>query len=156
MQKYPKTDQSQNVALVGNDIRTISEGQCHQSCMCGSRKFRQMGPGNEWYDVAYTYTFIKVSKGAKIRNWYNQVLHLTQDTNGKVTNSQLDTTSESQEVSPFPADDHKTHINRRTQRHSKHKTEQKLKRSTKAMNYEQMETQMNIIFELQLKQTIWI
>ena len=28
----------------------------------------------------------KVSKGAKIRNRYNQVPHLTQDTNGKVTN----------------------------------------------------------------------
>ena len=66
---------------------------------------------------------MKVSKGAKIRNRYNQVPHLTQDTNGKVTNSQLDTTYESQEVSPFPADDHKAHINRRTQRHSKHKTE---------------------------------
>ena len=34
--------------------------------------------------------------GAKIRNRYNQVPHLTQDTNGKVTNSQLDTTNESQ------------------------------------------------------------
>ena len=73
----------------------------------------------------------KVSKGAKIRNRYNQVPHLTQDANGKVTNSQLDTTNESKEVSPFPADDHKAHINRRTQRHSKHKTEQKHKRSTK-------------------------
>ena len=31
---------------------------------------------------------IKVSKGAKIRNRYNQVPHLTQDTKGKVTNSQ--------------------------------------------------------------------
>ena len=30
----------------------------------------------------------EVSKGAKIRNRYNQVPHLTQDTNGKVTNSQ--------------------------------------------------------------------
>ena len=30
----------------------------------------------------------KVSKGAKIRNQYNQVPHLTQDTNGKVTDSQ--------------------------------------------------------------------
>ena len=28
---------------------------------------------------------VKVSKGAKIRNRYNQVPHLTQDTNGKVT-----------------------------------------------------------------------
>ena len=62
----------------------------------------------------------KVSKGAKIRNRYNQVPHLTQDTNGKVTNLQLDTTNESQEVSPFPAGDHKAHINRRAQRHSKH------------------------------------
>ena len=33
------------------------------------------------------YVF-KVSKGAKIRNQYNQVPHLTQDTNGKATNSQ--------------------------------------------------------------------
>ena len=37
---------------------------------------------------------IKVSKGAKIRNRYNQVPHLAQDTNGKVTNSQLDTTND--------------------------------------------------------------
>ena len=29
----------------------------------------------------------KVSKGAKIRDRYNQVPHLTQDTNGKETNS---------------------------------------------------------------------
>ena len=66
---------------------------------------------------------VKVSKGAKIRNWYNQVTHLTQDTNGKVTNSQLDIINECQEVSPFPAGDHKAHINRRVQRHSKHKTD---------------------------------
>ena len=74
---------------------------------------------------------MEVSKGAKIWSRYNQVPHLTQDTNGNVTNSQLDTTNESQEVSPFPAGDHKAHLNRRTQRHSKHKTEQKHKRSTK-------------------------
>ena len=73
---------------------------------------------------------LKVSKGANNRNRYNQVPHLAQDTNGKVTNSQLDTTNESQEVSPFPAGDHKAHINRRTQRHNKHKTKKKHKRST--------------------------
>ena len=33
-------------------------------------------------------SLLKVSNGAKIRNRYNQVPHLTQDTNGKVTNSQ--------------------------------------------------------------------
>ena len=74
------------------------------------------------FTVHYPLNIIKVSKGAKIRN---QVPHLTQDTNGKVTNSQLDTTNESQEVSPFSAGDHKAHIDRRAQRHSKHKTEKK-------------------------------
>ena len=74
---------------------------------------------------------LKVSKGAKIRNRYNQVPHLTQDNNRKVTNSQLDTTSESQDVSRFLAGDHRAHMNRRAQRHSKHKTEQKHKRSKK-------------------------
>ena len=73
----------------------------------------------------FVSTKIKVSKGAKIRNRYNRVPHLTQNTNGKVTNSQLDTTNESQEVSPFPAGDHKAHINRRAQKHSK--TEQNIK-----------------------------
>ena len=68
---------------------------------------------------------MRVGKGAKMRNLYNQVPHLTQDTNGKATNSQLDTTNKSQEDSPFPTGDHKAHINRRAQRHSKHKTEKK-------------------------------
>ena len=45
----------------------------------------------------------------------------------KVTNAQLDTTNESQEVSPFPAGDHKAQINRRAQRHSKRKTEKDIK-----------------------------
>ena len=71
--------------------------------------------------------FIVVKEGAKIRNPYNQVPHLTQDTNGKVTNSQLDTTNENQEVSPFPADDHKAHKNRRAQRHSKHSQNKNIK-----------------------------
>ena len=44
----------------------------------------------------------KVRKRAKIRNRYTQAPRLTQDTNGKVTTSQLDITNESQEVSPFP------------------------------------------------------
>ena len=43
----------------------------------------------------------------------------------------VDTTNESQAISPFPAGDHKAHLNRRAQRHSKYKTEQKHKRSRK-------------------------
>ena len=61
----------------------------------------------------------KVSKGAKIRRRYNQVPHLTQDTNGEVTNSQLDTTNESQEVSPFPTDAHKDIANIRQNKNIK-------------------------------------
>ena len=76
---------------------------------------------------AYFDNMVKVSKGTKIRNRYNQVPHLTQDTNWKVTNLQLDTTNESQEVSPFQAGDHEAHINRQPQRHSKHKTENNIK-----------------------------
>ena len=55
----------------------------------------------------------QMRKRAKIRNRFNQATHLTQDTNGKVTTSQLDITNESQEVSPFPAGDHKASTNRR-------------------------------------------
>ena len=47
-----------------------------------------------------------------------------------MTKSQLDTTNESQDVSPFPAGEHKAHISKRVQRHNKHETE-KYKRSTK-------------------------
>ena len=79
----------------------------------------------------YHITPLKVSKGAKIRNRYNQVPHLTQKTKGKVTNSQLDTTNGSQEVSPFQAGNHKAHINRHAQKHSKRKTEKHKKKSTK-------------------------
>ena len=66
---------------------------------------------------------LKVRKREKIRNRYNQASHLTQDTNRKVTTSQLDITNESQEVSHFPADDHKASIIRRAQKHNKYKTE---------------------------------
>ena len=63
----------------------------------------------------------KVRKMAKIRNRYNQAPHLTKNTNGKVTTSQLDITNESQEVSPFPAGDHKASINIRARKHNKNK-----------------------------------
>ena len=55
-------------------------------------------------------------------NTINQAPHLTQDTNGKRTTSQLDITNESQEVSPFSAGDHKASINRRARKQQK-KTE---------------------------------
>ena len=52
-------------------------------------------------------------KGAKIKNQYNKVPHLTQDTQGKVSKTQLNLTNESQEVSSFPAGDLKAAMNRR-------------------------------------------
>ena len=74
-------------------------------------------------DEICTIKQVKVRKRAKIRNRYNQAPHLTQDTNGKVTTSQLDITNERQEVSPFPAGDYKASINRCAQKHNKNKTE---------------------------------
>ena len=74
-----------------------------------------------WSKSRFVYS--KVSKGAKIRNRYDQVPNPTQDTNGKVTNLQLYTTNESQEVNPFTVGDHKAQINRLAQMHNKHKTE---------------------------------
>ena len=59
-------------------------------------------------------------KRTKIRNRYNQVPHLTQDINGKVINSLLDITNQSQEASPFTAGDHKPSKNRRARKHNKH------------------------------------
>ena len=85
---------------------------------------------NAQLDTTNESQYVRVNKEANIRNRYNQVPHLTQDTNGK-DKLTVDTTNESQEVSPFPAGDHKAHMNRRAQRHSKHKAEQKHKRSTK-------------------------
>ena len=52
----------------------------------------------------------KVENRAKIRNRYNQAPHLTQDTNVKVTTSQLDITNESQEASPFQAGDQQSNV----------------------------------------------
>ena len=75
-----------------------------------------------WYEYNAN-GILEVSKVSKVRNRYNQVPHLTWDTNGKKSNSQLDITNESQEVSPFPAGAHTAHINRHTQRLSKRNTE---------------------------------
>ena len=86
--------------------------------------------------LAAVNQIFKVSKGVKIRNRYNQVPHLTQDTNGKVTNSQVDTTNKSQEISPFSAGDHKVHVQRRAQKHSKHKTEKNIKDPQKKFRLE--------------------
>ena len=65
--------------------------------------FQVIVVGKLWWILAkdvFPYIISKVSKVTKIRNRYNKVTHLTQGTNGKMTNSQLDTTNESQ---PFPS-----------------------------------------------------
>ena len=68
------------------------------------------------------YCCMEVRKRANIRNRYNQVPHLTQDTIRKVTNTKLDITNEGQEVSPSPAGDLNALMNRRARKHNKHKT----------------------------------
>ena len=104
-----------------NDRITAKEWAAAKATGCLNALWRQI------FALDSAGFLLKVSKGAKIRSGYNQVPHPTQDTNWKVTNSELDTTNESQEVSPFPAGDHKAQINRRAQRHNKHKTEQNIK-----------------------------
>ena len=55
----------------------------------------------------------KVSEKAKIRNRYNQVPHLTQDTIWKSDKkTRKHHIQESQEVRPFPAGDHKAAVTR--------------------------------------------
>ena len=75
------------------------------------------------YMILVQGSLFKVRKRARITNRYNEAPHLTQDTNVKVTTSQLDITNESQEVSPFLAGDLKALVNRRTRKHNKNKTE---------------------------------
>ena len=57
---------------------------------------------------------IKRKEKAKIRNRYNQVPHLTQDTlhMGKWKATRNNRTQENSEVSPFPTGDHKAAVNR--------------------------------------------
>ena len=59
------------------------------------------------------HKWVKVRKVAKIRNRYNQVPHLNQDTTWESDKTQLNITNESQEVSPFPTGGHKAAMNRR-------------------------------------------
>ena len=54
------------------------------------------------FQVILMLPLFKVSKGAKIRNRYNQVPHPTQDTNGKVTNSQQTPQTRAKRPAPPP------------------------------------------------------
>ena len=77
--------------MVVNDFLLICwVWRCTQTRACVCLLVREgEGIGIENPDLELSnYRLWKVSKGAKIRNRYNQVPHLTQDTNGKVTNSQ--------------------------------------------------------------------
>ena len=56
--------------------------------LCPGTPEGSTGSGSGFRASQKTGHWLKVSKGAKIRNRYNQVPHLTQDTNGKVTYSQ--------------------------------------------------------------------
>ena len=56
---------------------------------------------------------LKVRKTTRIRNRYNQVPHLSQDTKWKSIKITINNTNKSQEVSPFPSGDHKAAMNRR-------------------------------------------
>ena len=67
---------------------------------------------NVMHCIQNLFYFI-VRKGTWVRNWYNQVPHLTQDTTLESEKTQLNITNERQDVSPFPAGDHKAAMNKR-------------------------------------------
>ena len=56
---------------------------------------------------------LKVRKTAKIRKRCNPVPHLTQDTTWERNKTTINIINKSQEVSPFPAGDHKAAMKRR-------------------------------------------
>ena len=66
---------------------------------------------------------IIASKKAKIRNRYSQVPHLTQDTSWESADTRKHHiyVQESQQVSPFPAGEHKAAMNGQ-ETHEKHET----------------------------------
>ena len=55
---------------------------------------------------------IKVRKTVSIRNRYNQVPHLSQDTKWESDKITINISNKSQEVSLFPSGDHKAAMNR--------------------------------------------
>ena len=70
---------------------------------------------------------MKISKGFKDQESIQSSITTDPGYQWESDKLTVDTTNESQEVSPFPAGDHKTHINRCAQRHSKNKTEKNIK-----------------------------
>ena len=56
---------------------------------------------------------LQVRKTAMIRNRYNQVTHLSRDTKWEGNTITINITNKSQEVSPFPAGEHKAAMKRR-------------------------------------------
>ena len=55
----------------------------------------------------------KVRKTARIRKRYNQIPNLSQDTKWESNKLAINIANKSQEVSPFPSNDHKAAMNRR-------------------------------------------
>ena len=66
-----------------------------------------------WLKFNLEESIIKVRRKAKIRNWHNQVPHLTQDTIWESDkNTRKHILQESQDVSPIPTGDYKAASNR--------------------------------------------
>ena len=81
---------------------------CWTRFMLFRKQWRPRSAGFWRSHLIRIHTALKLNKVANIRNWYNQVVpHRPRIPHGKVTKIQLNTTNESQEVSLFPAGDHK-------------------------------------------------
>ena len=67
---------------------------------------------NQQSEPPHHYTY-ESKKDGKDQERYNQVPHLTQDTTWESNKNTINITNKSQEVSPFPAGNHKAAMNRR-------------------------------------------
>ena len=64
-------------------------------------------------EFQYTMMEVRNLKPARTRHQYNQVPHLSKDAEWEGNKIRINITNNSQEVSPFPAGDHKAAIDRR-------------------------------------------
>ena len=70
------------IFLLFNLIKTAAKFLRTESVKCPACAVFAKSRARQVHDMSLIQV-VKVSKGAKIRNQYNQVPHLTQDTNGK-------------------------------------------------------------------------
>ena len=117
MRSYPVfflfiPDQSVRAASAQTSLRNYA-GSSERSHLALAISAHFLRAGSYVFSVIVLMLFVQVRKTAMIRNNYNQVPHLSQDTKWKSIKITINITNKSQEVGLFPSDDHKAAMNKR-------------------------------------------